>query len=69
MDLGERASRFKFLLRDRDSKFSTAFDEAFLGNGTRVIKTPVRSPRAGSCHDGELLHGDPCLVSEQPGDR
>jgi len=48
MDLGERASRFKFLLRDRDSKFTVAFDEVFDGNGTRVIKVPVRSPRANS---------------------
>jgi putative transposase len=46
MDLGERAARFKFLLRDRDGKFTAAFDGVFSGNGTRVIKTPVRSPRA-----------------------
>ena len=39
MDLGERAAPFKFLIRDRDSKFRAAFDEVFLGNGMRIIKT------------------------------
>ena len=54
MDLGERAARFKFLIRDRDSKFTAAFDEVFAGNGMRIIKTPVRSPQ------GELLRGTVC---------
>ena len=48
MDLGERAGRFKFLIRDRDTKFTTASDEVLAGNGVRIIKAPVRSPRANS---------------------
>jgi hypothetical protein len=46
MDVGERAGRFRFLIRDRDSKFTAAFDDVSAGNGTRVVRTPVL-PAAG----------------------
>ena len=48
MDLGERAARFRFLIRDRDRKFTAAFDQVLAGNGAPVIKTPVRSPQPNS---------------------
>ena len=48
MDLGDRAGKFSFLIRDRHSKLTAAFDDVFTGNGARIIKAPVRSPRANS---------------------
>ena len=78
MDLGAVNGRFKFLIRDRDRdrKFTTAFDDVLSSNGTRVIKTQFWSPRTHSfaewfvgthhrkCLDHVLIlgEGDLCKV-------
>jgi putative transposase len=47
MQLGDDQS-FRFLIHDRDRKFSHAFDEVFRTEGIRVICTPVQAPNANA---------------------
>ena len=42
------AEGVRFVIRDRDSKYTGAFDEVFRTDGIRVVKTPVRAPQANA---------------------
>jgi putative transposase len=46
--LSERATPARFLIHDRDSKFSRAFDEVFQSEGIEIIHTPFRAPQANA---------------------
>ncbi len=48
MELADGASAIKFVVRDRDTKYTGSFNAVFVADGVRVIRTPVRAPRANA---------------------
>jgi len=48
MDLDDARVAAKFLIRDRDAKYSHSFDEVFTGAGAKVVKTPTKAPNANA---------------------
>jgi len=79
MDLGERADRFKFLIRDRDAKYTAAFDAVFTSEGIEIVRTPPQAPRANAyaerwvrtvrrnCLDRMLIYGRRHLLTTLTG--
>jgi putative transposase len=48
MDLGDRATGFRFLVRDRAGQFTTSFDSVLASAGIEAVKIPPRSPCANA---------------------
>jgi transposase InsO family protein len=48
MDLDDRSQRPRFLIHDRDTKFSRAFDSIFQSDGMEIVRTPIQAPNANA---------------------
>lgn len=60
MDLDDQQAVPKFLIHDRDSKFSDPFDEVLRTEGIRVIRTPVQAPKANAFRRVQTVRAE-CL--------
>ena len=48
VELGDRVDSLRFLIRDRDAKFTAAFDAVFESVGIDILRSPVQAPRANA---------------------
>ena len=47
-ELDDHVAQFTFVIRDRDSKFTSMFDAVVASEGIQIVKTPIRAPRANA---------------------
>src|SRR5262249_23751706 len=66
MDLADRATTIKFLLRDRDSRFTTAFDAVFAANDIRMLTSPPGAPRANAICERMIANTAPRATRQDP---
>jgi transposase InsO family protein len=62
MDLGDRATTLKFLLRDRDSRFTRGFAAVFAADGIRILTSPARAPRANAICERMIANAAPRML-------
>jgi putative transposase len=62
--VSERLTPIRFLIHDRDSKFSNVFDEVFRSEGVEIIRTPFRAPKTNAFAEGR--HGPARLPRLDP---
>jgi hypothetical protein len=55
MDLGERVQGIRFLIRDRDPKFTDTFDAVFTTAGINILRTPPQAPKANAVAERWIL--------------
>jgi putative transposase len=67
MDLADHATVLKFLLRDRDSRFTRAFDAVFTTDGIRILTSPPAAPRANVICERMIANPAPRAARQGPG--